>query len=370
MVGHGWGHGAGMSQYGARGMAMAGKTHAEILNFYYPGTELSTISGRIRVLITADSADSKSSAPLGDVVVEAVSGLLFDDLGDSEPAQELPAKVEGETATHWSIQQDPNDTAKSILRVKTGTKWTTERKLTGRGEFKRASSAPIGLVFKDGSVKRYRDTIREAITTGNKRQTINELLIDEYTKGVVPSEMPTSWQAEAVRAQAVAARTYGSRSIRAAGTFDICDTTSCQVYRGYDKETTAGNDAVAATKGKVLRYNGALAFTQFSSSNGGASAKGSQPFLVAKVDPYDGRSGNGNPNANWTKTVSAKTLETKYPELGTLKSIKFGTRAGVGEWGGRVNTVTLVGSKKSIEVSGTTMRSVLGLKSHWFAFKK
>ena len=120
----------------------------------------------------------------------------------------------------------------------------------------------------------------------------------------------------------------------------------------------------------MLKYNGALAFTQFSSSNGGASAKGSQPFLVAKVDPYDGRSGNGNPNVNWTKTVSAKTLETKYPEIGTLNSIKFGTRAGVGEWGGRVNTVTLVGSKKSLEVSGTTMRSVLGLKSHWFAFQK
>ena len=131
------------------------------------------------------------------------------------------------------------------------------------------------------------------------------LPLDRYVQGVVPSEVPTSWPADAVRAQAVAARTYAAFEREAATDYyDICDTTSCQVYGGLSAEDAAANDAVRATRGRVVLYEGLPAFTQFSSSNGGYSSAGSQPYLVAQPDPYEASS--DNPNDPWTATVTQR----------------------------------------------------------------
>ncbi|MBK5216683.1 MAG: SpoIID/LytB domain-containing protein, partial [Propionibacteriales bacterium] len=139
---------------------------------------------------------------------------------------------------------------------------------------------------------------------------------------------------------------------------------SCQVYRGVSAETTNTNNAIKATAGKILTYNNVPAFTQFSSSSGGYSALGSQPYLKAKTDAYDDWS--GNTVHDWTKSVSASTLEKKYTTIGTLKSLTITKRAGGGDWGGRVASLTLKGSKGTKTITGDDARWTLGLRSNWF----
>ena len=121
------------------------------------------------------------------------------------------------------------------------------------------------------------------------RVTVNSVTLDNYVKGVVPAEMPASWSPEAVQAQAVAARTYAwwSRAQFPDRYYQICDTTSCQVYKGYGGEHPAANTAVDATRGQILTYGGEPAFTQFSASSGGRTSAGGVPYLPSKGDPYD-----------------------------------------------------------------------------------
>jgi SpoIID/LytB domain protein len=195
---------------------------------------------------------------------------------------------------------------------------------------------------------------------------LNVLSIEDYVRGVVAAEMPSSWHTEALKAQAVAARTYGVRSMNASRYYDICDTTSCQVYRGVAGETKATDTAIAGTKGQILTFEGKPALTQFSSSSGGWSAAGSQSYLASRADEYDDWSGNGV--HDWTFTVKASTLEKAYPKIGTLKSLKVTKRSGGGDWGGRVETVVLTGSRASTTLTGPTFRFAVGLRSAWFRF--
>ena len=163
-----------------------------------------------------------------------------------------------------------------------------------------SSSAPASLTLRvAGTTRAYRGALR--LSSNN---TVNVLGLDAYVQGVIPREMPTSWQPAAVRAQAVAARTYGvyDRNAHPTRYYDTCDTTSCQVYGGIGDEDSRGNAAATATAGKILRYSGQPAFTQFASSNGGWLSAGGQPYLVAKADPYDGFS--GNPMHTWTTSLT------------------------------------------------------------------
>ena len=168
-----------------------------------------------------------------------------------------------------------------------------------------------------------------------------------------------------MRAQAVAARTYAAYE-RDHVTGPLCDTTSCQVYGGFDAEFPASNDAVQATAHEVLLYKGAPAFTQFASSSGGWTSAGSVPYLPAKRDPYDGWA--GNPVHSWSTRVSDALIESRWPGIGNLTRITVIRRDGHGEWGGRVESVRLVGRLGGVQVSGDTLRSVLGLRSTWVTF--
>ena len=177
--------------------------------------------------------------------------------------------------------------------------------------------------------------------------------------------MPASWSTAAVRAQAVAARTYAAYE-RAHRTGPLCDTTSCQVYGGFDAEHPASNDAVVATAREALLHKGAPAFTQFASSSGGWTAAGGMPYLPARADPYDGWA--GNPVHSWSTRISDTLIESRWPALGNLTRIRVTQRDGNGEWGGRVGSVTLVGGRGRVTVSGDTLRAVLGLRSSWVTF--
>ena len=347
--GHGYGHGHGMSQYGAEGAARRGLTFRQIANFYYPGTTWGTARGSVRVLISADTTD--------DLVVRARDGLRVHD-SRTGTVTRLPANG----ATRWRIVV--NSAGEDRVAYLTD-RWRPWRVLEGEGAFS-AGGAPVTVVTPSGQ-RRYRGRLAaHAPTAGSRaRNTINTLSLESYLKGVVPLEMPALWSPAAVRAQAVAARTYAAYE-RDDLTGPLCDTTSCQVYGGYDAEHPASNAAVEATAHLALMHRGAPAFTQFSSSSGGWTSAGSMPYLRAKADPYDGWA--GNPVHSWSTVVSDAVVEARWPGIGNLTRITVTQRDGNGEWGGRVRSVTLVGGRGRVVVSGDTLRSVLGLRSSWVTF--
>ena len=346
--GHGYGHGHGMSQYGAEGAARQGLTYRQIAKFYYPGTTWGTAQGRVRVQISADTTD--------DLVVLARDGLRVRDLGTG-----TVTRLPDNGATRWRIMV--NRTGQDRIAYLTD-RWRAWRGLEGEGAFT-AGGAPVTLVTPSGN-RAYRGRLAaEAPTAGSRaRNTINSLSLENYLKGVVPLEMPASWSRAAVRAQAVAARTYAAQQRIDLGT--LCDTTSCQVYGGFDSEHPASNAAVEATAHEALMYQGAPAFTQFSSSSGGWTSAGSVPYLPAKADPYDGWA--GNPVHSWSIRVRDTLIESKWP-IGNLNRITVTRRDGNGEWGGRVGSVTLIGGQGRVTVSGDTLRSALGLRSTWVTFR-
>jgi stage II sporulation protein D len=199
-----------------------------------------------------------------------------------------------------------------------------------------------------------------------RRITVNKVSLDAYVQGVIPGEMPALWHQAALRAQAIAARSYAAYEARHSTNprYNLCDTSLCQVYGGKSAEYPTSNRAVAKTAGQVRTYHGSPAFTQFSSSNGGWTAAGSQPYLVAEKDPYDGWP--GNPNHTWSTTVTSADIEQAWPALGNLQSISVTRRDGHGKWNGRVLEMKLVGSQGSVTPSGDAFRSALGLRSTWF----
>ncbi len=360
LKGHGYGHGIGMSQYGAQGAALKGVKYNDILAHYYPRTALGSYNKSIRVLLSADTSSS--------VVVTHRSGLSLRQI-NANTKLSLPSTVSGKKVRYWRIMPDSKKpTSRSVLQYN-DTKWRSYKSISWSGEGQFEATSPITLILPNGSGRAYRGALRSAYPRSGSasRDTVNVLGIEDYTRGVVSAEMPSSWKSEALKAQSVAARTYGVRAISGSRYYDICDTTSCQVYGGVARETANTDAAVRGTAGKIVTYGGKPAFTQFSSSSGGYSAVGSMPYLTAKSDPWDGWSGNAN--HDWTKTVSASTLERKYPTIGTLRSLSITKRTGGGDWGGRVASLTLKGSKASRTITGNDARWTLGLRSDWFGLK-
>jgi peptidoglycan hydrolase-like amidase len=137
------------------------------------------------------------------------------------------------------------------------------------------------------------------------------------------------------------------------------------VVRTY--EDARSDTAIQATARVHLRYGGVPAFTQFSASNGGVTAMGSQPYLVRKGDSWDRTA--ANPHRRWTDAISVGSLERRYPSIGRLERVRVTQREGLGDWGGRVLAMTLVGSSGSVTVTGDSqVRSVLGTKSSYLTF--
>jgi SpoIID/LytB domain protein len=350
--GHGYGHGHGMSQYGAEGAARRGLTFRQIADFYYPGTTWGESRGRVSVLIGADTTD--------DLVVLARPGLTLRDGAAG------PVGLPDNGATRWRIRV--TRTGRDEVGYLTGA-WHRWALLEGQGELA-AAGAPVSLVTPSG-VHAYRGRLRAVAPTpgSSARDTVNDLSLEGYLRGVVPLEMPALWSPEAVRAQAVAARTYAAygRAHPRTARYQLCDTTACQVYGGYDAEHPASDDAVRATRHRVLLSGGGPAFTQFASSSGGWTAAGAVPYLDAHADPYDDWA--GNPVHDWSVRVQDTLLERAWPALGNLRRIRVTARDGNGDWGGRVRSLTLVGSSHRVVVSGDTFRARLGLRSTWFTFR-
>jgi SpoIID/LytB domain protein len=353
------GHGHGMSQYGAQGAAQQGLSTAQILAFYYPHTTLTKIAAStVRVLISGGTADT---------TVYADGGLTVTGYGT------LPAGY-----TRFRLVPSGSGLAAQGLK---GTSWhTLKRGLPARADF-RTTSGSVQLALVGGSSTRYRGTVG-AVRSGSGELTINRVSLDGYTEGVAPREMPASWDIDAVRAQAIAARTYARSLMDAAGgggSYDICDTTSCQVYGGMTHYDSAGNvawrddpAAVGGNANTVLTYQGAAIFAQYSASNGGATVDGGKPYLVGKSDPYD-TAASGDPYLDESEQVQVAALNNRFG-LKSISSIQVTKRDGHGPWGGRIVTATVNGTTKSgaaahIQTTGFGLGGAVGLGTDYLRFQ-
>jgi len=330
--GHGWGHGVGMAQWGAYGFANHGKTYDEILAHYFPGTTLErTGVAKIRVLL----AQSRQT-------VEVSSEAPFSVVDGSGAVVKVPAGTATVTAGPTLV---------------TGGK---ERPLPGPLRF-RPGAKP--LVF----AKPYRGQLVVQVESGGL-SVVNRLGLERYLAGVLPGEMSAGWPAEALKTQAVAARSYALASRKRSGSFDVYADTRSQVYGGIAAEDRRATAAIAATRGEILTWEGKVAWTFFSASSGGRTAAIEDvwdsppvPYLVSVDDPYDAIS----PHHDWGPTTF--TVEQLEQKLGSRLPAGLTDLEVSLNGSGRVASVTAIGSGGTTEISGATMRSLLGLKSTWFS---
>jgi stage II sporulation protein D len=371
VTGHGYGHGRGMSQWGAAGAATTGLTYDRILGFYYAGTKLEskTPESAMRVWISADTDNITQ--------VQPVSGLR---LTTAHGTHVLPTAVGGAAVTGWRARR----VASGELRVEwlsgADGRWAAYAPVTAAGaqvDFSRTGNGEITIVLPKGARRTVRERVRAVKAPGSSLtavRTVAVMSMTSYLRSVVPAEMPASWPAEALKAQSVAARTYAARLREArpkSQPWDVCDTVSCQVFSGTSTEHARSDAAVTATAGRYLTRDGALVMTEFSASNGGwsVSAGSRYPHMVAKADPYDGvveRFGSMVSTHAWSATVSMATLEKAYPAAGRIGSVQVLERDGNGAWGGRVRSVRIVGAKGSVTVSGDAFKAAAGLRSVWW----
>jgi SpoIID/LytB domain protein len=365
--GRGFGHGRGMSQWGAYGAADAGQSWRQITEFYYPGTTRQvTTNSSIRVLISADEGRDVRVDPGHGLSVSAKSGKVV-----------LPTGAQFES---WRVIRRASGLV--LQRLSKGT-WADHPVVLGADASFTASSGLLRLVLPDGTRQELRGSVRAvSYSTSPSVRTVAVMPMEAYLRSVVPAEMPAGWPDEALRAQAVAARSYAARlrSSAAGKAWDTCDTQACQVFVGTAHYRADGSlikrgehartdTAIAATAGTVLMHRSTPALTEFGAANGGYSAAGGSttPYLVAKKDPYDGRI--PSTAHAWSVTVPASKVEKAFPTVGNLQKLTVKRRSGQGEWGGRVLEVTVTGSRGSTTVTGDKMRSALGLRSNWFLVK-
>jgi len=194
---------------------------------------------------------------------------------------------------------------------------------------------------------------------------VNVLGIEKYLSSVVGSEMPTKWPIEALKAQAIASRTYALKQ-KGNNLFDIDSTQKNQVYNGLESRTYKTIRAVKSTRSLVLTYKNKLINSLFHSSSGGMTEnsqdvwKDKYPYL-SSVKDFD----QNNPKFRWQKKISSNELSNLFPNIGGLKNIEILDITSTG----RVKNVKLIGAYGSDQMSGVALRKRLGLKSNFVRFK-
>lgn len=241
-----------------------------------------------------------------------------------------------------------------------------------------------GIIFEiypnSGFVKvnsrRYRGYIYLYVTLSTS-YIINKLNIEDYLKGVIPSEMPSSFNIEALKSQAVAARTYALSKIKEKNIYDVTATPNSQAYLGLDKETEKTNLAVELTKDEVITYDGKVIEAVYHSTSGGYTENNENvwfsvpyPYLRGVESPYE----ENSPHYNWTQTFTnyrIQILFKKYfkekniDDIGEILGFEV-LRRGVSP---RVVEIKVIGMYDEIILTGPEFQSILGLKSTWFDFE-
>lgn len=251
-----------------------------------------------------------------------------------------------------------------------------------------SSSALLTLCRHDGVDETLHGQIQANDRSGYER-TVNLVSLQTYLDGVVPAEESASWGTfggmtgapqgqpwgfQALEAQAVAARSY-VLAYGAAGGWNgyatICDNTNCQAYVGASYESPVSNLAVADTLGLVLETAGAqsVVSARYSASTGGWTAPGSFPAVRDRGDScvVPGNALECNPNHSWQRVFSGAAISRHYRLVGTLLRVRVISRNGLGNYGGRVLSVVIAGTKARITVTGSAFAAALNLRSDWFA---
>lgn len=245
-------------------------------------------------------------------------------------------------------------------------------------EFKGSSGLNLVTLTGSSGSKRYRGAMEFCLEKG-KLTAVNVLNIEDYLRGVVPSEMPSDWPAEALKAQAVAARNYALQSVEATrgDTFNVYNTMTSQVYGGYDAETAAANKAVEESRGIVMLSGGKTVSAFFHSSSGGFTENsedvwtGRLSYIRAKEDPYD----KNEKHYNWKVSYTADQLKDKLAAAGyKFKKVTDVVELERTSSGARVMELAVKGAGpdgKSLTVeikNADKVRAALGLKSSLFKF--
>jgi stage II sporulation protein D len=334
--GHGFGHGVGLSAYGAYGYALHGKGFKFILGHYYPGTALGQLTGPniVRVLLTTTSGDVTFS--------EATSACRT----KLDPARSYEAHRLGNTV---------------VLRSSGG------KPLARCGATLRAAGA--GVIDIAG-VGRYRGALETLVNESGELNVVNALAVDQYVKGVIPNESPPSWPMAELKAQAVISRSFALTGGREGDGFDLYSDTRSQVYKGLESEYTTSNEAAEQTAGQVLMYEGNIAETLFSACSGGKTESIQNvfgtaiPYLVGVPDPYDDLC----PLHEWTLKLSGPEISEKLSGLleGKLKKVVI-TKTG---YSPRIIEAKLYGTGGVTAATGEQLEIALGGYSTWMTFEK
>lgn len=245
--------------------------------------------------------------------------------------------------------------------------------------FSLADSRTLRYLSVDG--KKYHGTIALDLADDGTITVINEVKLDDYIGGVISEEMSPSWPMEALKAQAVAARTFAVYSLGKHNEegYDVCATTHCQVYGGIESESPEGLRAVSSTRGEIMTYQGKPIYAAFHASSGGMTAGSEEaggtalPYLKPVRDPQD-----AGADSHWQVSLSAKELASDLAaagfRIGTLKAVeltplKIGKGAADRYASGRVKEVRFIGTTQTVSVSGPKLRWIVGLPSTLFDFR-
>jgi stage II sporulation protein D len=337
--GHGFGHGVGVSQYGAYGYALHGKDYRFILAHYYQGSTISQIEGAKIVRVLVDIAP-------GDIGFSGAGSACGQAL---DPARTYEAHRTGSRVKLRSSAGKPLADCGTKLRA------------AGKGK---VTISDVGT---------YRGVL-EAVPTESEAgslNAINALPVEQYVKGVIANESPPSWPAAELRAQAVESRSFALTGAVGGNGFDLYDDTRSQVYDGLSSETATTNAATDATRGEVVTYGGKIAETYFSACSGGYTESVQNvffgpaiPYLTAVPDPYDYYC----PLHDWTLRFSGPEISAKLGGYldGRLKKVVV-TKRGVSP---RIVSAKLVGTAGAGTVSGEQLQVALGGYSTWMSFQK
>ena len=361
--GSGFGHGVGMSQYGAKRQAEAGRTGTQIINHYYAGSRLSAVNDlvplRVNLVSNTEEVSVRGEPAAGGGVLRITAGDTVVGAGANQP---IGIRAEGAEVV---VLRAGAPVARGTSAIVEWDNATTLFNVSGPGE------------SLDGRGHRYRHGAVDITASNGALNVVLQLALHElYLRGV--AEVPASWPAAALQVQAITARTYALRKFQAGPRAEcnchVFDTVADQVYAGWDKEAAAGaaawNAAIAATSpsgatGQVVMIGDRLASTNYSSSSAGFTESNldgfSSPTLLPELRPVaDAWSATtDNPFAAWSHTRSQAAVAAAFG-LPDVVSIDLSRRTA----GGAVREATARASNgTTATIRGTELRSRLSLPS-------
>ena len=379
--GSGYGHGVGMSQIGARAKSLAGESATSILQYYYTGTAVETATEnqilRVNIGHLLTSAKIKSDSP------GAQLQLFAGELGETQtaiPMLTFPNKTSLNLAlinNQIAISTNRGSRVTSIASANTFTlRWTGTRYFEGPLTVISLTAANSTNRYRHGQITL--KVIRDK-ALGKRIEVINSVrLQDEYLWGI--SEVPSSWPAAALEAQAIASRTYAyakSFKLRTACDCHLYGSISDQTFAGYSKESEPKfgelwKAAVNRTAGLIITYAGVPITAYFTSSSGGVTETSEHAWGTATpytVSVSDSASVDVvlNPRfANWSREISQSVIAQAFalPDVVSLKVISLNPA-------GSVALIEAASSNGNIaQLRGETFRSRSKLPSAWFLLKQ